>query len=119
MANEIWVSPAGLPVEIKPVAFEPYVPADDEDYFDDAWFPEGPDQLPPQRYLIVSLADGAVLDDRTVFPYRPWGPYAAITDIMLSEGYEPPAPTEEELAECEHGLSAALCSGPNHYGADR
>ncbi len=115
-ATETWVSPAGVPVTIKPVAFEPYVPADDEDYFDDAWFPEEPGQRPPQRYLIVAVADGTTVDDRTVFPYAPWSAYDAIADILLAEGYEPPPLTAEELAECEHGMSAINCSGPNHFG---
>jgi hypothetical protein len=46
---------------------------------------------------------------------------------LNSEMYACPGLTAGDLADhlaydpgtCEHGLSADLCSGPNHYGADR
>ena len=49
--------------------------------------------------------------------------YCAINSMMFAC----PGITSEDLAEmdseskavCEHGLSASLCNGPNHYGYDR
>jgi hypothetical protein len=116
---EVWTTPAGVAVELRAVDFEPYVPADDEeDCGGWEWFPESAGARPPQRYLLVEVATGEVDLDRTVFPYAPWTAYDAISDVLLADGYEPPPLTEAELATCEHGLSASLCSGPNHYGED-
>lgn len=112
--EEIWASPTGERCYLRAVRFE--IP-DDEDY--EPWYPEGPGQRPPQCYRMVGIISGATYDEFTVFPVDPWSPCDAASDLLIREGWTPPPPTPEELATCEHGLSASLCAGPMHYPDDR
>jgi hypothetical protein len=112
MESEVWTTSEGVSVELRPVPWPP-LEADE-----DPWFPESPGHLPPVKYHLVAVATGEVVDERVVFPVAPWSPYDAVSDLLLRDGYEPPPLTEAELAECEHGLSAALCAGPGHYPPD-
>ena len=103
--SEIWTSPDGIACELF------YVGGVDD------WFPEGPGQRPPARYeLRVHGHRDIVVEEHTVFPLEPWSPYDAISDRLIAYGWEPP-PSEPE-PDCEHGLSANLCHGPNHYPED-
>ena len=104
---EVWLDPAGRPAELH---YCGPIPAEAE------WFPEGPGQLTPRRYELRML-DGSGVEGFTVFPLAPWSPYDAVYDVLVAGGWEAPAQTAAEL--CEHGLSAELCEGPGHYGADR
>lgn len=104
-APEIWTTPEGVFVELHPVPNH----FDDED---GGWFPEEPGQRPPQSYELRD-ANGSVALAFTVFPNEPWSPYEAASDKLVSWGFAPPASEPDAL--CEHGLSASLCSGPNHY----
>ena len=104
---EIWTSPDGLPAALTLVELPPLADGDD------GWFPEGPGELPPRSYE-MRVGPIAVWE-RTVFPYEPWSPYDAVSDILRHEGWTPPPPTDAEMAECEHGMSARYCSGPGHY----
>lgn len=74
------------------------------------WFPESPGHRPPVTYELRSA--GVAVGVWTVFPVEPWGPWDALVDLLAREGWRPPA---EEYRTCEHGLSADLCAGPNHY----
>lgn len=112
--TETWRSPAGVPAVLTPYTPEPYVPDDDEEYYDEGWYADFPGQRPPQSYRMVTLW-GVTVDDFTVFPLDPWSPYDAASDRLVREGWTPPPPTDEELAQCEHGLSLRLCAGPEHY----
>lgn len=117
--TEAWTDPAGRLAELVAVAHPTAAPLAaegyPEDYEDDGWFADFPGQRPPQSYELRSVVDGSVLRSDTVFPVEPWSWYDAIADRLVADGWTPPAPTEAELEECEHGLSAMLCSGPNHY----
>lgn len=104
---EIWLDPLGRPARLIPVGMP--------DYGDDPWFPEQPGQRPPYEYRIEAVHNPRLALREVVFPVEPWSPYDAISDRLVARGWTPPAPTEEEMAECEHGLSARWCSGPNHY----
>jgi|PlaIllAssembly_1097288.scaffolds.fasta_scaffold00151_3 hypothetical protein len=115
MEAEIWTTAEGVAAKLLPVDFEPY-DGDDEEFGGYEWFPEGPGQRPPQRYVLEAVETGEIIFDYTVFPYAPWSPYDAIFDVLMKEGFTPPPPTEAELALCEHGMSANGCSGPNHFG---
>lgn len=106
--SEIWLSPDGRPCFLE---LAPPPPPSGEDW-EDGWYPEAPGQLPPKTYLV----DGEQI---TVSPVGGWSWYDAISDILIRRGYTPPPPTPEELATCEHGLSAQLCAGPMHYPDDR
>jgi hypothetical protein len=114
--REVWTAPNGVTVWLEPAAFDPC--PDDDGCDDEGWFAESPGQRPPQRYLLRSTVTGDVLDDFVVFPVEPWSPYDAASDRLIRDGYQPPTPTAEELAECEHGLSQQLCAGPGHYPPD-
>lgn len=107
---EVWTSPDGVAVELRAAPAPPVGP--DEDY----WFPESPGHLPPRWYHLVAVGTDTVVAEHTVFPVAPWSPYDAISDRLVREGFTPPPLTEAELAECEHGMSAMSCSGPNHFG---
>jgi len=102
---EIWISADGLPAELTLVDFAPLADGDD------GWFPEGPGERPPRAYEM--RVGPNVVWERVVFPVAPWSPYDAVADILVAEGWAPP-PSDDD-AECEHGMSARLCSGPRHY----
>ena len=102
-APEIWISPKGNPGELH------YVGTIDE------WYADFPGQRPPACYELRQVG-GSGLMRYTVFPLEPWSAYDAISDTLRRDGWTPP--TAEEMAECEHGLSAALCAGPMHYPMD-
>jgi hypothetical protein len=106
---EIWLDPMGRPAHLIPVG-EP-VPAEGED----PWFADDPGMRPPFTYRIEAVHNPRLALTETVCPYEPWNYYDAISDRLIRNGWTPPAPTEGEMAECEHGLSARWCSGPNHY----
>lgn len=95
--------------------------ADLEEYgYDEGWYPDFPGEREPLLYELVDVATGEVADDTFVSrPYWPDNWYDAVVPSVMARGYEPPPPTEEELAVCEHGLSARLCAGPMHYPDDR
>ena len=104
---EIWTDPLGRPAKLIPVGMP--------DFGDDPWFAEAPGQRPPYEYRIEAAHNSRLALTRVVFPVEPWNAYDAISDILVRDGFTPPPPTAEDLAECEHGLSAHLCTGPNHY----
>lgn len=105
---ELWSVPegnfAGQLVELRPAPW----PDDFE------WFAEGPGQRSPQFYDLA-LKDGTIVRSTVVFPCEPWSPYDAISDKLRAEGYERQDHPDDRHDVCEHGLSANLCSGPNHY----
>lgn len=113
--REVWTSPDGVEAYLTPV---PLTPPDPDDEFYEPWFAESPGARPPGRYNLIAVDDGRVVFDYTVYPYEPWSWYDAISDILLRDGWEPPPLTEEEMALCEHGMSAWLCAGPSHYPMD-
>lgn len=108
LAPEIWLDPLGRPAELRHVGLTAYDG-------DDAWYAEQPGQLHPHTYEVRNVANPRLRLTRVVFPVEPWSPYDAISDLLVRDGWTPPAATVEELATCEHGLSAQLCAGPNHY----
>lgn len=115
LTPEVWTSPAGVEAELHAAAFDPYVPETEDEYYDAyEWHADFPGQRPPQRYKMVA-ADGTVVDDFVVSPCGGWSAYDAASDRLVREGWAPP-PYDE--AECEHGLSLALCAGPGHYPSD-
>lgn len=114
--REVWTSSAGVATYLTPVPFDPPEPTDDGDVWE--WFPEFPGARPPRRYNMIAVDDGRVVLDHTVFPYEPCSWYDAISNFLIHDGWEPPPPTEEELALCEHGMAAWLCAGPSHYPMD-
>lgn len=79
------------------------------------WYPEAPGQRTPQEYHMV-LDDGTVIHDFMVFPVEPWSAYDAAVDKLTNRGYKMVGGRVPET--CEHGLSADLCYGPNHYPED-
>ena len=105
---EIWLDPMGRPARLIPVG-TPNL---------DGWYADEPGQRPPYQYRIEAVHNPRLALTETVFPYEPWSPYDAISDRLTANGFTPPAPTEAEMAVCEHGLSAQLCSGPGHYPMD-
>jgi hypothetical protein len=92
MEAEVWLDPLGRPAHLtflgSPEAAFPELTAD-EDY--EPWFPEGPGQRPPVVYELRNAANPRLRLTRTVFPLEPWSPYDAITDILVREGWTPPA----------------------------
>ena len=109
---EIWIAPDGLPAELTLTSIAP-AEVDPETGLDDEWFPDAPGARPPVAYEM--RVGPIVVWERVVFPYDPWSPYDTVSDVLCHEGWTPPPPTEAELAECEHGMSARYCSGPAHY----
>jgi len=101
---EIWTDPEGRALDLVPVAQD----------FDDGWYPESPGQRPPQTY---HMRDGFGIThaEHTVLPLAPWSAYDAIHDRLQREGWTRDTSNDEPYESCEHGLSASLCSGPNHY----
>ena len=79
------------------------------------WFPESPYERPPQTYRIDNNNTGESILT-TVFPLEPWSAYDAIGDRLAGWGWTDT--TYEDPGTCEHGMSAALCEGPNHYPMD-
>ena len=106
-APEVWISPNGTATTLHNVVL-PALP--DED----GWFADDPGQGRPVAYELRA-ADGYVVDSLVVTPYAPWSPYDTVSDALVRDGWTPPAPTDAEDAECEHGMSARLCSGSAHY----
>lgn len=107
---EIWTDPQGRPAYLIPVG----VPA--PDFGDEGWYADEPGQRPPYEYRIQAAHNPRLALKRIVFPYEPWSPYDAISDILVADGFTPP--TAEPEAECVHGLSLSLCAGPGHYPQD-
>lgn len=123
-APEIWTRD-GVPFELHAVdmaAREAEFLAslsDEEAAMWEPWYPDFPGERPPQTYQLTRVGNPYdVVAEFTVFPVGGWSWYDAASDRLLRDGYDPPPPTEADLAVCEHGLSARLCSGPNHYGED-
>jgi len=110
---EIWIDPQGRPAYLIPVGPPTLVDEDGE-----GWYPDQPGQRPPYEYRIQAAHNERLALKRVVFPVEPWSPYDAISDTLIREGFTPPAPTAEELATCQHGLSLSLCAGPGHYPQD-
>lgn len=110
---EIWLDPMGRPAKL--ICLGHPKPVVDEDGYSEDWFPEQPGQRPPVEYRIEAVHNARLALREVVFPVEPWSPYDAISDRLVANGFTPPPPTEAEMAQCEHGLSAQLCSGPNHY----
>lgn len=101
----LWSAPDGLVLEVVPTQW----PDDFE------WFAEGPGQRPPQFYDMMA-SDGITYKSLVVFPVEPWNPADALADKLVSQGYKDLSPIDEET--CEHGMSASLCHGPQHYPYD-
>jgi len=74
------------------------------------WYADDPGQRPPQGYEITI---GATIHQTTVSPYEPWSAADALSDHLHAQGWTDLDAVEPD--ECEHGLSADLCSGPAHY----
>lgn len=101
---ETWVHPNGLPCKLVPVPTEG----------DGEWFAEEPGQRPPQSYELRPEVPGLKFGF-TVHPGELWSAYDAISDELVRTGWHRDTANDEPYRECEHGLSADLCSGPNHY----
>lgn len=110
--TETWICPdSGRHAHLIPV---PMTADDIDDAYE--WYPEEAGQRPPQAYeMHVPRIDGTklVIAFFTVFPVEPWSAYDAISDKLRRYGWVQVNPYVPET--CEHGLSADLCSGPNHY----
>jgi hypothetical protein len=107
---EVWTDPVGRLAYLIPLGLP--------DLGEEGWYADEPGQLPPFEYRIEAVHNPRLAIRRVVLPLAPWGPYAAISDVLVAEGWTPPPLTEDELAMCEHGLSANLCAGPGHYPMD-
>ena len=101
---EIWTDPAGRPAYLIPVGAPVFE--------DDGWYADFPGQLPPFEFRVQAAHNPRLALRKVVFPYAPWSAWDAVSDILIAEGFTPPARDE---AECEHGLSLSLCAGPGHY----
>jgi hypothetical protein len=113
---EVWTDGHGCQLALVPVAFgESVDELGDEDGYD-GWFAESAGQRAPQRYEMRTLV-GFPVEVHVVFPVEPWTAYDAISDRLIREGWTPPV--ADMVGECEHGLSADLCFGPNHYYDER
>ncbi len=100
-----WRTDSGLVVEVEPIRW----PADFE------WYADQPGQRPPQFYRVFGRR-GEPVEDIVVHPVEPWSAYDAVGDKLRARGWEDLAPQDD--ATCEHGLSASLCAGPEHYPMD-
>lgn len=72
----------------------------------------------PSMYSLTEVGTGVSLREFLVFGEGGFSPYEMALHLAVNrEGATPidPAPSMNESLVCEHGLSAALCSGPNHY----
>jgi hypothetical protein len=119
--REVWTSPDGVPCYLTARNTAEVEAAMAAEYGDEwePWFAEDPGARPPRYYHLLAVSDGRVVESYTALPYEPWSWYDAVSDWLLRNGWDGPPPTEEDLAECEHGLAAWLCAGPGHYPDDR
>lgn len=128
--REVWTSPSGVACYLSPVSRaesdrrerEYLSTLSDEELDewysvggDEGWYPDFPGEREPLLYELIDVDTGVVVDSFVSRPYEPFNWYDAVSDELTREGWEGPPPTEEDLAVCEHGLSARLCSGPGHY----
>lgn len=92
-----------------------YVGAAKGDYSE--WLAESPELFMPSLYSLTEVATGD-RNEFLVFGEGGFSPFEMAAHLAVSrEGATPldsPASMNEDL-DCEHGLSAALCCGPNHY----
>lgn len=113
---EVWITPSGKATELHFTGQVRYESNDGEDY---SWYADFPGQRHPAGYeMTVAGQPFDVVAEFVVSPTGGWGYYDAIVDLLIHEGWTPPPLTEAEMAECEHGLSLALCHGPGHYPMD-
>ncbi len=99
--------------------------ADEDDGYDEGWYPDFAGDRPPVAYELVAVngiagPGGAVTEAKHYYTVTGayYSAYDEVAHMLYSDGWEGPPPTAEELAECEHGLSARLCAGPGHYPMD-
>lgn len=72
----------------------------------------------PSMYALTDVTTGESATEFLVFGEGGFNPYEMAFHLAVSrEGatFVPGAPSMNESLTCEHGMSAALCSGPNHY----
>lgn len=83
---------------------------------------ESPELFMPSMYALTEVATGEAAHEFLVFGEGGFSP--AEMAFHLATGREgatflPPEPSMNDSLTCEHGLSADLCAGPNHYYDER
>lgn len=112
-----WITSKGHSVDVRDAGyFDPASLSDEDAEFYEPWFAEGPGQREPRYYDLVNLTTGESVRLCTGVVYEPWTYFDAISDKLKAWGWTDT--TLEEPGTCEHGLSAALCAGPEHYPMD-
>ena len=100
----LWETTKGHLVNVYPIATDL-----------NGWYAEAPGEREPQTYRLDNTKTGESIT-HTVSPIEPWNAYDAIVDRCVAWGWKDT--TYVDPGKCEHGLSADLCAGPNHYPAD-